>query len=342
MENKMASQYYKQQQGRLPLKKRKFRDDELSELETENSTKRLLQYSNVYKQPAQVKDTETSNGFSKDDSDSDDDDEIGAMIYASSKTARARRAAAEAASAVNDSNQSSSYEPHCEVRKRKILSASSSKEMENAPKKKRLLNLFEQRVDDLRAYKEKHGHVNVKSSDERMEEAKQEVTRLLRQGGTRSEDDLRHLTKKHIIEETKSSKETKLGLTLGGKEEEDIQIISINAGSIFDESELQIGMIIHKINNKAFSSYAKGVSLLKEAEGNLTIEASFPENPQPKTTFNSGEWSLDELHLLVKGLELYGAKASVSVLAGFIRSKTKSQVYNKISKIKRHIKNNVI
>jgi hypothetical protein len=41
----------------------------------------------------------------------DSDEEIGAMIYASSKTARARRAAAEAEPVqINDSNQSSSYE----------------------------------------------------------------------------------------------------------------------------------------------------------------------------------------------------------------------------------------
>ena len=144
------------------------------------------------------------------------------------------------------------------------------------------------------------------------------------------------MARTRIIEIEKPSKNTKLGLTLGGKEEEDIQIISINAGWLFDESELQIGMIIHKINNKAFSSYAKGVSLLKEAEGNLTIGASFPENPQPKTKVVSGEWSLNDLRLLVKGLELYGAKASASVLSGFISSRTLSQVKGKINTFKRY------
>ena len=50
MENNIASQYYEQQQqGRLPLKKRKYRD-ELLELETANSNTRLPQYNNtVYK-----------------------------------------------------------------------------------------------------------------------------------------------------------------------------------------------------------------------------------------------------------------------------------------------------
>ena len=38
--------------------------------------------------------------------------------------------------------------------------------MESAPKKKRIVKSFEQRIDDLRAYKEKHGHVNVKQSDD--------------------------------------------------------------------------------------------------------------------------------------------------------------------------------
>ena len=107
---------------------------------------------------------------SDDDDEEDSDEEIGAMIYASSKTARARRAAAEAEPVqINNSNQSPSYyyEPRSEVRKGKILSASSSKEMASAPKKKHILKSFEQRMDDLRAYKEKHGHVNVKKRDDK-------------------------------------------------------------------------------------------------------------------------------------------------------------------------------
>ena len=109
---------------------------------------------------------------SDDDDEEDSDEEIGAMIYASSKTARARRASAAEAEPVqindNDSNQSSSYEPRSKVRKRKSLSNSSSKGMESAPKKKkRVTKSFEQRIDELRAYKEKHRHVNVKLSDDK-------------------------------------------------------------------------------------------------------------------------------------------------------------------------------
>ena len=44
---------------------------------------------------------------------------------------------------MNDSNQSSSYEPRSEVRKREISSDISSKEMESAPKKKRVTKSFE-------------------------------------------------------------------------------------------------------------------------------------------------------------------------------------------------------
>ena len=103
-----------------------------------------------------------------DDDEEDSDEEIGAMIYASSKTASARRVAAEAAP-MNNSQSSSSYEPHSEVRKRKSLSDSSSnsKEMESAVKKKRVTKAFGQRIEDLRAYKEKQGHTNVKKSEDK-------------------------------------------------------------------------------------------------------------------------------------------------------------------------------
>ena len=47
------------------------------------------------------------------------------------------------------------------VRKRKNKSNSTNEEMESAPKKKRTLKSFEQRIDDLRAYKEKHGQIIV-------------------------------------------------------------------------------------------------------------------------------------------------------------------------------------
>ena len=47
------------------------------------------------------------------------------------------------------------------------MSASSSTEMKSAPKKKRIIKSFEQRIDDLKAYEKKHGHVNVKKSDDK-------------------------------------------------------------------------------------------------------------------------------------------------------------------------------
>ena len=36
--------------------------------------------------------------------------------------------------------------------------------MESAPKKKRIFKSFEQRLADLQAYKEKHGHIKVERS----------------------------------------------------------------------------------------------------------------------------------------------------------------------------------
>ena len=110
MENIRGSQYYEQQQCRLPLKKRKYRD-ELLELETENSNTRLPQYNNTVYQPAQVvRDTENSNNNENDEnnSDSDDDDEIGAMIYQTSRTAKARAVATAAACKYAESSDDSS------------------------------------------------------------------------------------------------------------------------------------------------------------------------------------------------------------------------------------------
>ena len=59
------------------------------------------------------------------------------------------------------SNSNSNDRAH----KRKSSSGISDNEMESAPKKNRATKSFEQRIDDLRAYKEKHGHVNVKRSE---------------------------------------------------------------------------------------------------------------------------------------------------------------------------------
>jgi len=96
------------------------------------------------------------------------------------------RATAEAASVMNSNQSPTSYEPCSEVRKRKILSLSdiSSNEMESAPNKKRVTKSFEQRLADLQAYKEEHGHTNVK---EREDKSLYEFFRKIRQARKNSE-----------------------------------------------------------------------------------------------------------------------------------------------------------
>ena len=59
------------------------------------------------------------------------------------------------------------------VRKSKCPSHRTNKEIESAPKKKKKKRVqcvqksYEQRIEDLRAYKEKHGHVNVKQKEDK-------------------------------------------------------------------------------------------------------------------------------------------------------------------------------
>ena len=53
------------------------------------------------------------------------------------------------------------------LRKRKSLSDGIDKEMESAPKKKHVHKSFAQRIENLRVYKEKHGHINVKKSEDK-------------------------------------------------------------------------------------------------------------------------------------------------------------------------------
>ena len=116
----------------------------------------------------------------------DGEDELsGRLIYNSSRTAQHRReqrqenmeeeAAAQLLASLHThvvaspvAHKPSSNNGH-KLRKRKSrVSDSSNKEMESTPKKKRRENKsFEQRIEDLRAYKEKHGHVNVKKNDDK-------------------------------------------------------------------------------------------------------------------------------------------------------------------------------
>ena len=79
----------------------------------------------------------------EDTTSSDDDEEeelLGKLIYNSSRTAQLRR--------------------EQQQRQDKV-------EEEEVPKKKRILKSFEQRIQDIRAYKEEHGHVNVKGSEDK-------------------------------------------------------------------------------------------------------------------------------------------------------------------------------
>eukprot|EP01083_Nonionella_stella_P227178 806227_1 len=112
-------------------------------------------------------------------SDSDDDELLGQLIYNSSRTAQLRREQQQRQDKMEEDAAPQQTNPHVthqssishKVRKRESLSNSSSnsKEMESVPKtkkKKRMLKSFAQRIEDLRAYKEKHGHVNVKKSDD--------------------------------------------------------------------------------------------------------------------------------------------------------------------------------
>ena len=111
---------------------------------------------------------------------SDDEELLGQLIYNSSRTAQLRREQQQRQDKMEEDSAPQQTNPHVthqssishKVRKRESLSNSSSnsKEMESVPKtkkkKKRMLKSFAQRIEDLRAYKEKHGHVNVKKSDD--------------------------------------------------------------------------------------------------------------------------------------------------------------------------------
>ena len=70
----------------------------------------------------------------------------------------------------------------------------------------------------------------------------------------------------------KSSKDTRLGLGIkkaeGGAS---LRVESINPGSLFEGSDLKVGMMIQSVNKIPFTSFKNGLALLQEAEGECKI-----------------------------------------------------------------------
>ena len=86
----------------------------------------------------------------------------------------------------------------------------------------------------------------------------------------------------------KSSKDARLGLDIKKAEEgARLEVTSIDPGSIFESSELRVGMMIQSVNKIPFTSFDRGVTLLKEAEGKVAI-----------MVFNPLEVSDDDLALV--------------------------------------------
>jgi len=76
---------------------------------------------------------------------------------------------------------------------------------------------------------------------------------------------------------TKPSKDTKLGLGIGQERgSTSVFITTISQTSLFKGTALKVGMIIETINGIRYSSFSHGSSLLKAAEGQLTIVATDP------------------------------------------------------------------
>ena len=89
---------------------------------------------------------------------------------------------------------------------------------------------------------------------------------------------------KSIIEQStlpitvvKSSKDATLGLVIEKAEEgASLEVTSISAGSLFEGSDLKVGMMIQSVNKSTFTSFDQGLALLKEAEGAVTIKVFNP------------------------------------------------------------------
>ena len=128
----------------------------------------------------------SANATEKEDPTSSDEEDalLGQLICNSSRTAQHRKEQRQATVEEEEAAQllvslhtyavappvtqkQSNYNGH-KLRRKSSVSEGSNKEMESTPKKKRRENKsFEQRIEDLRAYKEKHGHVNVKKNDDK-------------------------------------------------------------------------------------------------------------------------------------------------------------------------------
>ncbi|KAL7534254.1 hypothetical protein ACHAXR_005762 [Thalassiosira sp. AJA248-18] len=81
---------------------------------------------------------------------------------------------------------------------------------------------------------------------------------------------------------TKPNKDATLGLGLfQEKGANTIKIISIALGSIFDGTQLKVGMILNTINGMKYDSFKHGFDMLRTAEGMVTIVASDPNVTAP-------------------------------------------------------------
>ena len=72
----------------------------------------------------------------------------------------------------------------------------------------------------------------------------------------------------------KSSKDTKMGMTIGkaeGNTESSIKVTDISPDSLFHGTALKPNQFIQSINGKAYASFEEGMGLLKTIEGPLTI-----------------------------------------------------------------------
>ena len=76
----------------------------------------------------------------------------------------------------------------------------------------------------------------------------------------------------------KPSKDAKLGIGLTTFTDGTVRISSIAKDSLFAETDLQVGMVVEAINgNTKFATSKEAISLLKEAEGLLLIQAPLTE-----------------------------------------------------------------
>ena len=81
-----------------------------------------------------------------------------------------------------------------------------------------------------------------------------------------------------IAQVIKPSKDAKLGIGLTNFTDGTVRISSIAKDSLFAETDLQVGMVVEAINgNSKFATSKEAISLLKEAEGLVLIQAPLTE-----------------------------------------------------------------